>query len=365
MILLNPGPVNLSERVRRALAGPDLCHREPEFSDLQDSIRNRLLDTYELPSAEWASVLLAGSGTAAVEAMLTSLVPQESTLLVIENGVYGERMTRMAAVHDIACRTVPQAWGAAIDLKAVSQAFETQRGIRYVALVHHETTTGRLNELSGLAEICRKHGAQILLDAVSSFGAEALEFDKWNIAACAGTMNKCLHGAPGVSFVVARRDALFASDVRPRTLYLDLANACREQDKRGTAFTQPVHVMHAAAEALAEFRDQGGWRARNRLYAQRAGAVRSGLVRLGVEPLLLDERETSVVLSGYRVPPAIDYDALHDGLKSRGFVIYAGQGRFKDNLFRISTMGAIAEDDIQRLVRAFGELVRTEVSLAR
>src|SRR3954469_20698492 len=107
MILLNPGPVNLSERVRRALAGPDLCHREPEFSDLQDSIRSRLLDTYELPSTEWASVLLAGSGTAAVEAMLTSLVPQASPLLRIRNGGYGEGQAPFAWGSHIACRTVP------------------------------------------------------------------------------------------------------------------------------------------------------------------------------------------------------------------------------------------------------------------
>lgn len=127
MILLNPGPVNLSAGVRGALAGPDLCHREPEFSALQGAIRAGLLDVYGLPPQQWAAVLIAGSGTAAVEAMLTSVVPQDGTLVVIENGVYGERMTRMAAVHGIACRCVPHAWGAAIDLDALQRVLKTVR----------------------------------------------------------------------------------------------------------------------------------------------------------------------------------------------------------------------------------------------
>lgn len=364
MILLNPGPVNLSPGVRAALGGPDLCHREPEFSALQDTIRNGLLEVYGMRPQEWAAVLIAGSGTSAVEAMITSVVPQDGGLLVIENGVYGERMTRMASVHGIPYRSVAHAWGAVIDLDAVKRALEEKAGITHVAVVHHETTTGRLNDLAPLGALCRTHGAQLLVDAVSSFGAEALEFENWNIAACSGTANKCLHGAPGMSFVNVRRDALFSPKVSARTLYLDLANACREQDKHSTAFTQPIHIMHAFAKALAEFREEGGWFARHAQYARLAGAVREGLRKLGVEAML-PRQESSVVLNAYRVPEALGYDALHDGLKERGFVIYAGQGQYRDNLFRISTMGAIASADIERLLLAFGELMPSAVDVSR
>jgi 2-aminoethylphosphonate-pyruvate transaminase len=364
MILLNPGPVNLSPGVRGALAGPDLCHREAEFSALQDAIRTGLLEVYGLPPEQWAAVLIAGSGTCAVEAMLTSLVPQDGTLVVIENGVYGERMTRMASVHGIACRRVPHAWGATVELDVVKQVLEDGAGVTHVAVVHHETTTGRLNELARLGALCRAHGAQLLVDGVSSFAAEPLEFDGWNIAACAGTANKCLHGAPGVSFVNARRDALFSPKVSARTLYLDLANACREQDRQSTAFTQPVHVMHALAKALEEFRNEGGWRSRHAQYARLARTVRTGLQKLGVAALM-PPAESSVVLNAYRVPDTIGYDALHDGLKERGFVIYAGQGQYRDNLFRISTMGAITSADIERLLTAFGDLLQPAGGLSR
>src|SRR5712675_493078 len=102
MLLLNPGPVTLSERVRRSLLNPDLCHRESEFFDLQDEARSRLLATHALDPAQWAAVLLTASGTAAVESMVAALVPQNGRLLVVENGVYGERIALICAHYGIA-----------------------------------------------------------------------------------------------------------------------------------------------------------------------------------------------------------------------------------------------------------------------
>ena len=110
--------------------------------------------------------------------------------------------------------------------------------------------------------------------------------------------------------------------------------------------------MHALAQALKEFSDAGGWPARHRLYADLAGAVRKGLLKLGVEPLLPAE-ETSVVLSAYRVPSALDYDALHDALKARGFIIYAGQGDLRTYAFRVANMGTLTPRDMTGVVRAF------------
>ena len=98
-ILLNPGPVVLSKRVRNALLKPDLCHRESEFVELQNKIRNSLLDVYGLSQNKWAAVVFTGSGTSAIEAMITSLVPIHGKVLIIENGVYGERLTKIAKIH--------------------------------------------------------------------------------------------------------------------------------------------------------------------------------------------------------------------------------------------------------------------------
>lgn len=353
-LLLNPGPVTLSPRVRAALTAPDLCHREPEFYDLQDEVRRALLAVYGLDPARWSAVLLTGSGTAAVEAMISSLVPDGGALLVLENGPYGERMTQMAQRHGIVCERLHHAWGQALALERVAAALRANTKIRHVAAVHHETASGRLNDLAALAQLCRGQGAQLLLDGVSSFGAEPIAFDE-SIAACAATANKCLHGAPGISFVLVRREAL--TQAQPRTVYLDLAAYARAQDLRNTPFTPAVHVLHALAEAAREHAEEGGWNARGAHYLRLQTRVAGGLAALGVEPLI-PASESSCVLRAYRLPAGMDYAPLHEGLKQRGFVIYAGQGAWAKEIFRIATMGALDDADIARLVEAFGDVLQ-------
>ncbi|HEV7357359.1 MAG TPA: hypothetical protein VGN99_05150, partial [Steroidobacteraceae bacterium] len=120
MLLLNPGPVSLSERVRRSLLNPDLCHRESEFFDLQDEARSRLLATHDLDPAHWAAVLLTASGTAAVESMVATLVPQNGRLLVVENGVYGERIALICAHYGIAHERIIGDWMRAPDYSAIA-----------------------------------------------------------------------------------------------------------------------------------------------------------------------------------------------------------------------------------------------------
>lgn len=352
MILLNPGPVNLSERVRNALLRPDLCHREPEFTDLQEAIRAKLLSLYQLDPAQWVAILLTGSGTAAVEAMVSTLVPPTGKLLIIENGVYGERLSQIASIHHINHQRLSYPWGEAIDLAGIEA--HLRRGITHLALIHHETTTGRLNRLSGIGELCKQRNIRLLIDGVSSFGAEELGFESWGIAACAATANKCLHGAPGISFVIVRREMLASAKLPKRTLYLDLETYCRMQDQGSTPFTQAVQTFYALNEALDELRDQGGWQARHQNYRELADLVREGLVSLEIRPLLRRE-DASVVLNAFHLPLGLSYNAFHDWLKANGFVIYAGQGKLVKSIFRVSTMGAITRQDMERFLEAVSE----------
>ncbi len=360
MRLLNPGPVTLSERVRRSMLAPDLCHRESEFFDLQDEARRRLLATYAIDPAEWCAVLITSSGTGAVESMVSTLVPTDGRVLVAENGVYEERIAQICARYRISCERMTGDWLAALDLAAISRRLEhapADGGARFthLAVVHHETTTGRLNDLRALGDLCRQHGAKLLVDAVSSFGAEPLEFGDDSLAAVAATANKCLHGVPGVAFAIVRRRAL--ERAASRAYYLDLARCAAAQDRRDTPFTPAVQAHYALVEALREHAEQGGWMARHRRYAALAEQVRAGLDRLGIAALLPPE-ESSVVLRSYCIPANTAYATLHDGLKARGFVIYAGQGNLAQRLFRISTMGDVSAADIDRLLESCGELLR-------
>ncbi|MCA8377268.1 2-aminoethylphosphonate aminotransferase [Burkholderia cenocepacia] len=354
MLLLNPGPVTLSERVRRSLLQPDLCHRESEFFDLQDEARARLVAAYELDPAEWAAVLMTGSGTAAVESMIAALVPQDGKLLVIENGVYGERITQIATQYGIAHAVLKHEWMQAPDLAQIAAKLDAG-GYSHVAVIHHETTTGRLNDLGAIAEVCGARGVKMLVDGVSSFGAEAIDFAGGDIDAVAATANKCLHGVPGAAFVIVRRSAL--AKAASRTYYLDLGRLAKLQDQRNTPFTPSVHAYYALVEALREFDEAGGWRARHAHYKALADQAQAGLAARGM-PLVLPEGASSVVLRAYRLPQGVTYEALHDGLKARGFVIYAGQGGLSKELFRISTMGAIQAADVDRLLDGFTALTR-------
>jgi 2-aminoethylphosphonate-pyruvate transaminase len=353
-ILLNPGPVTLSDRVRAALNRPDLCHREQEFAELQAALRSKLCAVYDLDPATWAAILLTASGTAAVEAMVTSCVPIDGRLLVLENGVYGERMRRIATAHAIDCRAITQPWGARIDVATVREALAQGR-YTHVAVVHHETTTGRLNDLEAIGRLCEAFGARLLIDGVSSYGAEAIEFSAWPVDACAATANKCLHGVPGTAFVIVRRAAL-AGPSAARTVYLDLADYLAKQDAHGTPFTQSVQTFYALDEALDEFFEAGGWTARRTLFRQRMARIRAHLEGSGVRGLLA-AAESSCVLQAFELPVGRTYTALHDALKARGFIIYAGQGALSDRIFRLSAMGEITDSDVDHLLVAFDDFL--------
>jgi 2-aminoethylphosphonate-pyruvate transaminase len=358
MLLLNPGPVTLSERVRRSLLQPDLCHRESEFFDLQDEARRRLLATYSLDPTQWCAVLLTASGTAAVESMVAALVSENGRLLIVENGVYGERIALICAQYGIPHERLVGDWMRAPDHSAIAARLASRpknAGFTHVAIVHHETTTGRLNDLGALAGLCREHDAALLVDAVSSFGAEAINFQDPALSAVAATANKCLHGVPGAAFVVVRRKDLL--NAASRTYYLDLARLARLQDQRNTPFTPAVHAYYALVEALREYAEQGGRSARFDHYAALAERVRSGLAALGVAAAI-PPGESSVVLRAYTLPASLSYAQLHDALKADGFVIYAGQGNLSKSLFRISTMGNLTSADIDRLLQCFARLLK-------
>jgi len=348
--LLNPGPVSLSDGVRKAAIKADLCHREPEYFSLQDRVRSGLLDVYGLDDQTWTSVLLGGSGTTALEAMMSSLLPRDADLLVIENGVYGERISRIAEIHGVAFHAVKHDWTDPIDLDRVADALSAGK-FTHLAAVHHETTTGRLNDVDALVKLSEQNGVQLLLDAVSSFGAEHIPFDSPALAGCAGTANKCLHGIPGLCFVICRRQALENSVEPPRSLYLHLPLWAEKQDQQGTPFTPAVNSVLALEKALEELAGQGGWQARHAHYTQLASQVKRSLAANGVEPLL-SPGESSCVLNAYHLPEGKTYEQVHDGLKQRGFVIYAGQGSLVTEMFRISTMGDISHYDMERLLAA-------------
>ncbi|MEN0106257.1 MAG: 2-aminoethylphosphonate aminotransferase [Pseudomonas sp.] len=344
---MNPGPVTLSPRVREALLGEDLCHREAEFAQLTLSLRQQLQTLYA--AAGYTAVLLTGSGSSAVEAMLATFAPRTAPTLVVCNGVYGERMAQMLERQGKPVLASKQPWGEAIDLARVTALLDQHPDTACLAVIHHETTTGRLNALDELAALCQARNVGLLIDAVSSFGGEAIDFQRWQPQAVAATANKCLHGVPGVALVLGRDELLAQRRGFSPALYLDLEQYVPAQKDGWSPFTQAVQGYMALQAALAELQEQGGWQARQARYQALTDRIRQTLAEWGVQPLLEAEHSSSM-LTAYHLPATVSYSALHDHLKADGFTIYAGQGALASTIFRIATMGAIGNADIERFL---------------
>src|SRR5215468_7695362 len=200
-VLLNPGPANTSRAVREALLTPDLCHREPEFFEMMRECRVRLVRVAGATPA-FAAVLFAGSGTAAVEAAVCSAVPRDRSLLVVVNGVYGDRLMKIAQAHGIPVEAVTYDHTTPVDPADVEAAFRRTPGLSHVALVHHETTTGLLNPVGDVARVAARVGRRVIVDAMSSLFGEPLDVAADGIDFVTASANKCLQGIPGVSFVL-------------------------------------------------------------------------------------------------------------------------------------------------------------------
>ena len=351
--LLNPGPVTLSPRVREASKAPDMCHREPRYSELMSEVRDEIANVYADQSRGDAdplqSVLIGGSGTAAVESMVQSFVADDRTALVCINGVYGKRIENMLRAAGKSVATVESTWEAPLDIDAIDRRLAQDKSIEHVITVQHETTTGRLNDIDALSRCVAAHDRRLLLDGVSSFGATKIDFVNWPLDAVALTANKCLHGIPGVAAVVSPTSSLENAQ-HAKSVYFDLNLNRNAQDNGYPAFTPPIPAVHALRAALAELNDDGGWTARARQYSVATGHVVSAAARLGIERLLGEGR--SDILTSFRLPSSITFETLDQSLRSEAFVIYAGQKHLYDSIFRVSVMGCLDDRDWRRFAAA-------------
>ncbi len=348
MILLNPGPANTTEGVKQALLCPDICPREREFGEVMARVARRLARLVG-DEQELAAVLVCGSGTAAVEAAIATAVPADGRLLVIDNGSYGERMATIACRWGIVHRVARFGFGGDVDLGEVRRLLDRQPATQ-VAMVHHETSTGMLNPVPAVAAICREHGAELLVDAMSSYAGIPFTFEELGADFLISSANKCLQGMPGLAFAIGRRERL-ASSPPGRSLYLDLGDQHRFFEATGQLrFTPPVQVVYALDRALVELEEEGGVAARHRRYRSCWRVLDGGMRELAFQPWL-DEERLSGLLTCYHEPTHDGYrfERLHDALYRRGYTIYPGKNPGKDlapATFRLANIGAVTPADM-------------------
>jgi 2-aminoethylphosphonate-pyruvate transaminase len=353
-ILLTPGPVTLSPRVRQALASATFSHREPAFARLFARVGAALTRIAGAPCH--APLLIAGSGTAATEAAFGSLLSTRETLLVVSNGAFGDRLAEAARLLGIPVRVRGYAWGEPIQPAEIGQIVADDPAIGAVAMVQHETSVGCLNPVQAIGDALRTTRAKFFVDVVSSFGAEAFDADAANVAVVIGTANKCLHGVPGVSFVLVRDD-VWSDQLAPRSLYFDLRRyrSAGPGDVR-IPFTPAVHALAALDEALRELDEAGGVPGRMRHYQALNARVRTGLADCGIRSRF-DALTRARSLTVADVPPGQTPDELYDTLLARGFIIYHAKGDLRDRCFLIANMGDLHLETIDRFLAVVSDVV--------
>ena len=354
-LLLTPGPLSTSPGVRRAMLR-DWCTWDDDYNlGVVTPIREQLvaLATAVDPSA-YTSVLMQGSGTFSVEAMLGSLLPASGRLLVLANGAYGDRLAKIArvlrldhVVHDSGELAPP-------DLVKLDAALAGDPSLSHVVCVHCETTTGMLNPLEDICGIVKAHGRTMLVDSMSGFGGIPLDVAAWGIDALVSSANKCIQGVPGFGFVIVRRDLIEASAGQARSLSLDLHDQWKamEEGQGKWRFTSPTHVVRAFAQALAELRDEGGVAARHARYRENHRRLVEGMAGLGFACLLPPDLQ-SPIITAFRSPAedGFRFPTFYSRLKEHGFVIYPGKVTGVES-FRIGTIGHVFPEDIDRLIVA-------------
>lgn len=357
-ILLTPGPATTSDSVKYAQVVPDICHREKEFTDILREIRADLVRIVKGGAEDFTSVLFGGSGTAVMDAIINSVVPEGKKLAVIVNGAYGERLVKIAGAYRIPCLEIKFNSGERIDLLRVEEVLNNDPLIACVAIIHHETTTGILNPVKKVGQICREKGIVFIVDSISSFAGIPIDIQEFNIDFMMSTSNKCIQGIAGIAFVICKIAELEKIKNYPaRSFYLNLYNQYKYIEETGqTPFTPPVQVVYALRQAIKEYFEEGEEN-RYRRYAENYEILKNGLMKMGFK-FLLDEKDESKILMTIYEPdtPAYNFDEMHDFLYKRGFTIYPGKITDKKT-FRLASMGAIYPEDISNFIKSLKDFL--------
>lgn len=355
-ILLTPGPLTTSQTVKQAMLR-DWGSRDATFIAMNREILGRLTRLVHATETH-VCVPIQGSGTFAIEAALTTLLPSAGHLLVLVNGAYGTRMVKIARLAGRTVSALEWREDEPVDPAELHQRLSDDPTITHVAVVHCETTSGILNPINDVARVARAHGRSLIIDAMSTFGAIDIDAREIQFTAVVASSNKCLEGAPGMGFVIVRRDALESCEGNAHSLTLDLFDQWQGFAKNAQwRFTPPTHVIAALHQALEEHAAEGGVDARGARYALNHRILVDGMEALGFRCLLAREMQAPIIVT-FHVPadPRFQFDDFYERLRRKGFLIYPGKLTVADS-FRIGCIGHIGPEQINEALSAVGLVI--------
>ncbi|MGB3616276.1 MAG: alanine--glyoxylate aminotransferase family protein [Elainellaceae cyanobacterium] len=355
-LLMIPGPTPVPERVLQAMAKHPIGHRSGEFSQILAEVSQGLKWLHQTSQDV---LMVAGSGTSAMEAAMVNFLSAGDRILVGSNGKFGERWALVGDAYGLNVERVTAEWGKPLnpeDFRARLEA-DTDKTIKAVVITHSETSTTVLNNLEKINDYVKAHGtALIMVDAVTSLGAISVPTDVWELDVVASGSQKGYMIPPGLGFVTVSDRAwqVYETATLPR-FYLDLGKYRKAAAKNSTPFTPPINLIFGLHAALKMMQAEG----LNAIFARHQRhhqAIRAAMTALGL-PLLAADDVASPAATAV-APVGIEAEYIRSALKERFDILTAGgQDHLKGKIFRIGHLGFVSDRDILSVVAAIESVV--------
>ena len=356
--LVAPGPTQVPDEVLEVMAQPILHHRSPLFRAAFRAVRDGM---QEIAQSENPVLVLACTGTAAMESAVVNLARPGAGVAVVAAGYFGERWVELAELYGLDVVPVRYDWGSVPSPADLEEALRRRPDVRTVYLVHSETSTGVVLDLKAFAEIAKSAGALVVVDAVSSFAAVPIETDAWGVDVLITSSHKALMTPPGLAFLLLSPAALEAANEgsQPR-FYLDWERNLATQlgADPETWFSAAVSLVTGLEKALAMIEREGLDAVYDRHVAL-GRRCRAGVKELGLE-LFSPDDDSAAVMTAIRMPEGVDSSDVVRAMHDDGRVaIGDGEARLKGSIVRIGHLGYVSEPDVDRAVRALGSAVES------
>ena len=353
-LLLGPGPSNANPEVLKALSLNPIGHLDEAYLELMSDVQKLLRYSWQCNNR--VTLPMSGTGSAAMEASIANFIEEGEKILIAKKGYFGDRLIDMASRYKANVNVIEKNWGEAFSLEEIEFEIEKIKPSIF-AIVHAETSTGVLQPLEGIGEICRKHNCLLLVDAVTSLGAVELFIDKWQIDLAYSCSQKGLSCPPGLSpFTMNERaeEKLKNRKSKVPNWYLDLSllNKYWGSD-RVYHHTAPVNMNYAIREGLRILAKEGLRNIWDR-HLVNSQKLCSGLTELGHEMHVAEEFRLPT-LTTVKIPPDVDGDAFRNHLlKNYGIEIGNGLGNLSGKIWRIGLMGYNSNtENVDKLLNLF------------
>lgn len=351
--LFSPGPVMVKDNVRRSLLHYDICHRSPEFEEMFQDTQKKILELFHGDDTYY-SVIVSGSGTSANETVLSSIFKPGEEVLLIRNGVFGERLLEIIQKYEIPLVDLPFPWATQPDLAAVEEAIKSHPQVKVVAMVFHETSTGMINPVPAVGRLCKQYGKLLSVDCVSAAGGQNIDVVENNIAICTSVGGKCVGAYPGSAYICARKSLLDKLEAQQcKNVYLSLYKHYQSAlTTHQTPNTPNVNLFWPLNVALTNILEDETLAGRIARYQRCAQIIRDGVKAMGCR--LLIEKDMANTVTSVFLPGSVDAQAFIDEMETRGYTFYIGKGDYgKQGMIQIANMGEIYEQDCRNMLEVF------------